>query len=144
MKKGIVVGIVGAILLIGVYVACRGVALDKEGRQYADAAIPAIASRWEVREFESRAYRPMTVTERAPMKALFRKYRKLGKLKTYYGSQGQATISVRAGTGIMISGSYTSRADFETGPAVINLTIIKVGNQWRISYINVSSDVFFR
>ena len=145
-----IAGTLGVVLLVMVCLLWGGTRASREGEQYADAVIPKIVSRWELAQVESRAYQPMTATERAQGKALFRKCKTLGKLKTYYGAHGHAVlhhhddVSRSIGTDTVIIGEYIARADFQAGPADITLRLVKIDERWRISGITVNSDVFFR
>ena len=61
MKKALIIlaGIFGLLVLGGVVgiamLATKGNALDKESKQYVDAAIPAITSQWDITEIQKRA-----------------------------------------------------------------------------------------
>ena len=61
MKKTLMIlgGIFLVILVVGVvgivFIATKGRALDKESKQYVDAAVPAIVSQWDTQELINRA-----------------------------------------------------------------------------------------
>jgi hypothetical protein len=64
----------------------------------------------------------------------------LGAYKVYNGSEGEAHISVSPKFGKVISGNYICNAEFENGPAVIKIVIIKREDGWKILNFNISSD----
>lgn len=124
----IVAGGIGIALL-----ATRGVALDKESRTYADAAVPAIVTAWSQKALLDRASpelkKAVTIDQ---LDRLFRWVSKLGALQKCEPAEGQAGVSVTAKTGKVISGQYTIKAAFENGEATIKLGLIKHGDQWQI------------
>lgn len=131
----IVLGAVGIAI-----VAVRGTALDKESRAYADAAIPAIFSQWNQKEFLDRASpefkQAVTIDQ---LDRLFRWASTLGPLQKAEPAQGQAGISITPQSGKVTGGQYTAKAQFEKGEATITLGLIKHGDQWQILSFNVNS-----
>jgi len=150
MKKFLM--ILGGIFLVLVIVVIAGVAilvtkgneLDNESKQYADAAIPAIISNWEIKELEQRASPEFTaVTKDADLEKLFIMYQRLGKLKEYKGCKGEANISVTPEHGIVISAVYVGNAEFDASLAEIKLSLIKHGDQWQILGFHVNAKALF-
>ena len=149
MKKALMVlgGIFAGLLVVGVIgvavVAVKGNALDKESRQYVDAAVPAIVSTWEITEIRNRASPEFNAAVNdADLETLIRKFRTLGRLKAYKGARGQANMSVASRDGKVISAAYTADAEFDTGPAEVNLSLIKHGDQWQLLGIRINSRLF--
>jgi hypothetical protein len=68
---------------------------------------------------------------------LFNMFRRLGRLKTYNGSEGATTESTN-----QITAKYTGAADFDNGSAQIELGLIKHGEQWQILSFRVNSRAF--
>jgi len=132
----IVVAIVGII-----FANIKGTALDKESKQYVDDAIVHIVSDWDKQEFIKRISPEFKrdVNDEDVNKH-FAWCSKLGKLKEYKGSEGQSHISLTTENGKVITAKYTAKAEFEAGPADINVTIIKHGNEWQILKWNVDSN----
>ena len=149
MKKLLVVlGAVFLVLIVVViagiaFVSIKGRALDRESGQYVDDAIPAIVSQWDITEMRRRASPELNAAVKGDdLEKLFARFRKLGKLKEYRGSRGEANMSVTADRGSVISAAYVASAEFETGPAEIRLSLIKHGDQWQILGIHINSKVF--
>jgi hypothetical protein len=144
MILGAIFVALAAIAVLGVaIVAVKGNGLDKESKQYADAAIRAIVSSWDIKEIQSRASPEFkaAVTD-DDLEKLLKMFRRLGKLTTYNGAKGQANMSITTHNGKVISAAYVASADFETGPAEIKLSLIKHGNQWQLLGVNINSKVF--
>jgi hypothetical protein len=49
---------------------------------------------------------------------------------------------VTSQNGKVISAAYTGKAVFETGPAEINISLIKHGDQWQLLGLHINSKVF--
>jgi hypothetical protein len=149
MKKTLTIlgGIFAVLIVIAIVgitmVAIRGHALDKESQRYVDSAIPAIVSQWDITEIQKRASPELkAAASDADLGKLVRMYAKLGKFKEYDGAKGQANISVTSQNGKVISAAYTGKAVFETGPAEINISLIKHGDQWQLLGLHINSKVF--
>lgn len=149
MKKALMIlgGIFAALLVVGgvgiALVAFKGAALDTESQQYVDGAVPAIVSTWDIAEIQKRASPEFNAAMNdADLEKLIRKFRKLGKLKSYEGAKGQANMSVTTQHGKVISAAYTAKAEFESGPAEIQLSLIKHGDQWQLLGIRINSRLF--
>jgi hypothetical protein len=134
----VVLGIVGFAI-----VAVKGSALDKESKQYVDAAVPAIVSEWNIAEIQNRASPEFkSAVKDEDLEKLVRMYQRLGKFKAYNGAKGDANISLTSEHGKVISAAYVACAEFDTGPAEIKISLIKHGNQWQLLGININSKVF--
>lgn len=149
MKKTLMIlgGVFLVLLVLGVagiaIVAVKGNALDKESKQYVDAAVPAIVSGWDITEIQSRASPEFKVAVKdEDLEKLVRMFRRLGKLKAYNGAKGDANISVTTQHGKVISAAYVASADFDTGPAEIKMSLIKHGDQWQLLGFHINSKVF--
>ncbi len=149
MKKVLVIlgGIFAGLILVGVIgfaiVAVKGSALDKESKQYVDAAIPAIVSSWDIAEIQKRASPEFkAAVSDEDLAKLIRMFQRLGKFKIYNGAKGDANISVTSQSGKVISAAYVGSADFDTGPAEILMSLIKHGDQWQLLGIHVNSKAF--
>ena len=150
MKKFFIVlgSIFLALIVLGAigiaFIAVRGNALDKESKAYADTAIPAILTTWSQKELMDRA--SPEFKQASPPDQLDRMFRwqftTLGRLQKCAPPQGHATMSVTSQSGKTISAQYTSNGKFEKGEAIINLGLIKHGDQWQIRSVNVESPQF--
>ncbi len=146
----IILGTIFLIIIIVVtaaitFVAVREAALDKESKAYVDKTVPLIVSRWDEQELLKRA--SPEFMQAAPTNELdkfFVMARRLGKLREYQGSEGQSYISVTTQNGKTITAKYSVNAVFDADPAVINIVLIKHGDQWQIEGFHVDSDLFLQ
>jgi len=137
-----VVGALALAVTIGV-LFMNGSKLDQSSKAYADTAIVAVITDWNQAELESRFSPEFKASlKEGDLAKWFAIYKKLGKLKSYNGSQGQANMSVTAAKGKVISASYVGKAEFETGPGEILLTLIEHDGQWQVYGFRVHSEQF--
>jgi hypothetical protein len=112
--------------------AIIGRTLDKESKAYVDAAVPAIVSAWDIHELEKRASAEFDEeTDYDQLGQMFEMLQRLGKLDEYKGSSGEASITISF-SGYEITADYSALADFETGSAEIQMSLIKHGRWWQI------------
>ena len=103
--------------------------LDKQSKAYVDGAVPRILSNWDESEFLSRVSPEFTqAVDKQELDKLYTSFRKLGKLRTYEGSKGQSSVIA----------VYTCKADFDTGPADIKVSLIQHGGRWEIAGFDVN------
>lgn len=122
------------------YMAYTGSALDKESKAYAEAAIPAIITDWDSGALTTRESPELASSaSAADVDKLMQHFRKLGKLKQFDGVKGEATISALVPNGSRITAHYIGSAEFESGPAQIELGLIKRGDNWQILRFWVTS-----
>lgn len=130
-----VLGAIGFAIL-----AYRGAQLDKESSVYADAALKAIATDWSEMALLDRASpelkKAVTIDQ---LDSYFRQYAKLGHLQSAEPMKGQSGISYFSGDGKRIQGFYSTKAQFENAEATVSLRLIKHGEQWQISRIDVDA-----
>jgi hypothetical protein len=117
LALGAVFGVLLIVICAGVaFVVVKGNALDKESHAYVDNALPAT-------------------------KLLSAFHRKLGDLAQYKGSKGDAMMALTTQNGKVITANYIATADFEQGPATIQMKLIKHDNNWQILGFHVESKV---
>lgn len=116
--------------------------LQKEAQRYVDEVAPKIASKWDVRELV-RCSSP-ELLQKAPLQKLeetFFPLMKLGEMKSHEGSQGQVYIVKSSGDGrALVSGEFTTRAEFENGRATISVNVVKNTKGWKILGFFVTPD----
>jgi dimeric dUTPase (all-alpha-NTP-PPase superfamily) len=107
--------------------------LDKESKAYADVAIAAIITDWNEKQLLDRASPEFkqTVT-RQQFDQLFHRFHNLGHLKKCDPAQGHAGALTTTQAGKQIGAEYYADATFDKGAAVIDMTLIKHGDQWQI------------
>ena len=149
MKKLLMIlgGIFGFLVIAGAVViailAVRGSALDKESKDYVDAAIPAIVSHWDIAEIQQRSSPEFkAAVSDQDLAKLVQMFKRLGGLKAYNGAKGGSNMSVTTEQGKVISAEYVGNADFDTGPADIKISLIKHDEQWQLLGISIESRVF--
>ena len=137
---GVLLGLI-ALLAVGYAVLdTKGRALDRESKAYVDAAIPAIASEWDIQELKKRASPELLgALKEGDLEKMTGMYRRLGKLKKYQGCKGDAIISTTAWHGSRIFAKYVVKAEFERGTVDIKVDLIKHGDQWQLAglFLNI-------
>jgi hypothetical protein len=115
------------------FIAMRGNALDKESKAYADSAISAIVTNWDVSALLVRASPEfLQASKNQDLGRGFRWFGSLGRLQKCDPPQGHAIMSATTVTGGRITARYSAKAIFEKGEATVTLDLIKRGDQWQI------------
>ena len=149
MKKAIM--ILGYIFLVLIVVLIAGFVsltiigsrLDKESKEFVDAAIPAIVSTWDVSEIEKRASPEFNdEVDYDELEQDLGVLQQLGKLIEYKGSTGDANITLSLQYGYEITADYTASADFEVGSTNMRMSLIKHGGQWQILDFKINPEEF--
>src|ERR1700691_4987116 len=93
---GLCAAIVLLLIIAVAFIAYTGRGLDKESKTYADAAVVAIASQWNEQDLTDRASPQFmaTVKDPADLDRVVGGWRRLGPLKKYGGSKGEANINL--------------------------------------------------
>ncbi|HMA87634.1 MAG TPA: hypothetical protein VKP89_02695 [Burkholderiales bacterium] len=152
MKKVVMVlGWIFLALVIGVgsivgYLFYVGPRLDASSKAYVDEQVPIIVSTWSKEELLKRASPELrrAITDERQLDQLLARLSRLGKLKHYDGSKGEANISFLVRAGKVVTASYIAGATFENGSAQIAIRLIRHGDQWQLLYFNVSSPIFLQ
>jgi hypothetical protein len=113
----------------------RGGVLNNESKAYADTTIPAIVSTWSEKELLDRQSPEFkqTVTPQQ-VEQIFKRNAALGHLQKCDPAEGQSIMNAMTHT---IKAEYYAKAAFEKGEAVIDLSLIKHGDQWQILGLSV-------
>ena len=149
MKKiFIVLGVIFlCIIIIGVIgfsiTAYHGTKLDKTSKAYVDEVIPIIVSSWDSRELINRASPELLeVLSKDQLRDLFATFsKKLGRLKDYKESKGDALIKVSP-KGKIITASYIAQLAFEKADAEVKIGLIQHNEKWQLLEFRVKSDAF--
>jgi hypothetical protein len=149
MKKILIMtGFALLVLIAGVLVglgslAIVGKKLDKESKAFVDVALPAIVAEWDVDEIQKRASPEFdNEVDYDDLEHDLGLLRQLGKLVEYKGSKGEANITLSFQNGCEIAADYTATADFETGSADMQISLIKHGKQWQILDFRINPEEF--
>lgn len=133
----VVVGIVAAF-----YMAHVGQQLDADSKAYVDDVIPRIASNWSpealIAESSPELMQSTSAAQTRELCAVL--LQNLGTLKEYNGSQGESLTEFSA-HGKRVTAHYTVHASFEKRTAVLRVGLILKGDQWKLSELNVDSDL---
>jgi hypothetical protein len=149
MKKALLIlGLISAtVIVIGIiyfryFFALVQPALNKESQAWVDDTIPKIIATWNVDEaIRDSSPELLQITSKDELKALFTTLSsKLGGLKQYNGSTGEAGVEISNGHKITTA-EYIARADFTNGSGEISIRCIKENSEWKILefHVNVQS-----
>jgi len=148
MKRILVVlgGIFAFILLVGIIgflvLNFFGRRLDKESKAYVDEVIPIIATSWNSKDLLDRASPELIqVAPTEKIESLFHAFsEKLGPLREYKGSRGDAKLGFTPQMGKITTADYVAEAIFEKAPAKINVRTILHNGTWQILQFYVNSE----
>jgi hypothetical protein len=113
--------------------ARNGMALDSASKAYVKQSVVAITTNWNTNELWKRASpHLLQIATRRKVARLFAaaKYR-LGALRDYRGSKGQALMSV-VNAHIRVSAQYIVNASFQRGDARLRVSVVKQDGRWMI------------
>jgi len=131
----ILVGVVGFVVI-----ALKGSALDKESKAYVDEVAPKILADLRTETLLTYASDELkNAVKPEDMDRLFAWFRKLGRFKEYKGSKGEAKISLTTQAGKVITGQYVAQAEFDTGPAQVQIVTVKKGDKWFVQMFGINS-----
>src|SRR5580704_4212682 len=150
MKKILMIfgGLCAVILLLVIILiavlAYTGRGLDQESKAYADAAVVAIASHWNENDFVQRASPQLMdkIKDAAGLHKLMASLRSLGPLRNYEGSKGESHIALIFPSGETVTAFYVAKVEFDSGPADIKLSLIKLDGVWKILGFYVNQDKY--
>ena len=118
-----------------------GKVLDKESKAFVDAAIPLIVSDWDVTEIRKRASPEFNKSaDYEEIQQMFDVLSGLGGLIEYGGSTGESRIIISFEDGIVITAVYDVSADFESGSAEMQVSLIKHNGRWQILGLKIAPE----
>lgn len=108
---------------------------------YVDAAVVAICTDWNRDRLIDRASPELAAAlQSTDPKEYFVELSSVGPLKKYEGATGEAKTVVYNGNA-KTTADYTARAEFERGPATINISLVKFNEgDWQIAQFQVHPD----
>jgi hypothetical protein len=119
-----------------------GPKIDADSKAYVDATIPILVSDWNPKELTSRSSRELlAVANEAKLTDVYADFRKLGELKQYRGSKGEASLWFNMPTSVVTTAAYVATADFENGQAKIKMSLVWRDGRWQISELRIDSPV---
>ncbi len=150
MKKTLMIlgGIFAVLIVLGVIglavLAVKGTALDKESKAYVDEVTPRILANLNKETlFQHASGELKNSASEEEFDKIFNLFAKLGEFKGYKGASGEASISLTSERGKRITGLYQAQAEFENGPATVNVTVIKKGDNWQVMGFYIDSMALF-
>jgi hypothetical protein len=132
----IVIVVIAAVILIP-----KSLWLNDDAVAYLEKNIPAIVEHWDAAELEKRsASEILTDESKVGLPRMFKWLETLGNLKGLETPLGQIGTGTLPGTPFNGTwGTYTIKAEFESGPAEIKVVLKRVGESWEILGFTVNS-----
>jgi hypothetical protein len=126
------------------YVQKHGPALDASSKAFADRAVRDISQHWTVETLAKYAHPKLIAAKpKEHWEKMFTMFsKKLGPLKTYLGSDGEAKILVSSQGHLGFTAHYESAIGCEKDKAKVKLALVRVGSTWYITEFFVFSDAF--
>jgi hypothetical protein len=117
---------------------------NTSAKDYLNTTAPKLLANWSEQEFLNNSHPKVKETVPADkLRAVFQKYRQLGKLKSYEGTQdGKVQWGYSKELGKYKISTNQALATFENGQAVITFQIAQTQGEWRILSIYVNSPKF--
>jgi len=149
VKKTIMtLGYAFAVFLLGIGIAAlvlafAGKRLDRSSKAYADAAITAIVTEWDVAELQKRASPEYNdAVDYDEIEDDFDVLRDMGVLMAYRGSTGDSLITLSLRYGYEITADYRATVEFEAGSTDIRILLIRHSGQWQILDLLLDPQVY--
>lgn len=136
---------IAGVILVGI-VAFNGRDLDHSSKKYAQESIEKITFSWSKDELIARASPEllMATGKSEDFERLFNLLKKLGPLKKLGELKGESRVVYNIGRENVVTAEYITMSEFENEKATIRIKLIKKDNEWKISYINLNSDIFLK
>ena len=123
----------------------RALRLDREATDYINETLPKVVSPWNSAALLDHSSTELVATLKSPddIQNLFAMFQKLGALKHLDAPTGSVSSMAFTGKGSGTFGNYVVHAEFEAGPASINIQLQRVGESWKINGFHVNSRALF-
>jgi hypothetical protein len=134
--------ILAVIIFVAVFVV-KGTALDKESTDFIDKVAPNILGDMTKEAFFTYASDEFKAAMKPDeFEKVLNVYRKLGHLRLYKGAKGTVGMTVDANKGKIVLGQYVAEAEFDRGPARLQIVTVKKGDRWFIQGFKIDSPAF--
>lgn len=147
MKKITIIGVVVAVLLVGVLSTIfllnrMAPKVQQDAQQYIDSNLPKIVQNWDSEALINQASPDLLkVASREQFAELFKMLsEKLGPLKQYKGCKGKTSLTTSF-RGILRNGVFEAKAVFANAPAMILCRIVWLDGTWKINEFRVKSEL---
>jgi hypothetical protein len=148
MKKFLMIsGIIFWVLVVTfVGLLICGTHFDTTSKAFVDQNVPVIISTWSEQELLKKASPELkAVVSNQQADKTWTEFTKLGVLKRYNGSEGQASANgsfwdgKNGKKGFKITAKYVAQADFQNGSPKITIDLIRQGGEWKFYSFYVDS-----
>ena len=132
-----------AIVVIGaffVYMTVVGPGLDQESKAYVMESVPVICSSFDEQTFR-KAASPELLKAASPeeLTKILIWFKRLGRFDRVVEVKGDSNISFMLGSGKSITAKYWAKVEFETGPATIQIVLVKREDGWKYRLFTINS-----
>ncbi len=136
-RKRMIIYAIAILIIVGIVIGhSKGKALDKESKAYVDQVVPLICANLNMDTMSKYASKEL-LSSATPEKfeITFIWFKGLKEFKEFKESSGQAYMSV----GKPVTGRYTAKVEFETGPAIVHILVIKKSENWKVQSFKIQS-----
>ncbi|MCG6937108.1 MAG: hypothetical protein LJE83_02900 [Gammaproteobacteria bacterium] len=122
----------------------QGAGVDEESKAYVDKVTPVILAAMN-RQTLFKYADDKLINSATPdeIDRIFNWFGSLGELRKYDGASGNANVSFST-SGISFTANYEAKATFDKGEAVIKVSTIRRGGEWKISAFSIRSSALPR
>ncbi len=146
MKKALMIlgGLfLAAFVLVGAlfaYMAVVGQGLDQESKAYVMETVPVLCSAFDLETFKKHAS-PELLKAGSPeeLTKILIWLKGLGQFGRIIEVTGDANISYMLGSGKVVTAKYRAKVEFETGPATIQIVLVKRHDGWKYRLFTINS-----
>ena len=126
------------------YVKAHGAELDGSSKVFVDRAVREISQKWTLASLEKYAHPQLIAAKpRETWQKMFSMFsQKLGSLKSYIGSTGEAKIEVSPKGQLGFTARYVSVIIGQKGNAKVQIQLVRFNSTWYITHFMVYSDSF--
>ena len=139
---GSVLGVVVFLVVVGIVtLRYRASALAQEGKAYVDEVLPVILADLRKETFLKYASPELANSVSAEQfDKIFSWFKKLGRLKEYKKSAGKVYYPLyRTQSDKSIRGRYVAHVEFESGPAQVQIGLVRKADKWQIHEFRINS-----
>ncbi len=118
----------------------KGEALDIESKAYVDEVVPMICADLRFENLAKHASKELlAAVPPEEFKKVFVWFERLGEYRAFIESSGQVHMNYAAQGDESIIGKYIAHVEFETGPAEVEIVVVKKDDGWKVQMLNIDS-----
>ena len=137
----------GGNCVLGTRLFSKSVHISEDAQTFALESVKKLGTDWDIKELQKRAsqdYKPTAASKVAEEFFAIAKT-KLGALKSFPGfTKVVPDKTSTSEDGVITKINFGGDAMFEKAAAGIEITVVKAGENWQISYFQVNSPLFHR